>query len=91
MPSPAAADSEWVDIAFAAARLGMKIPTVWRLVNDGTIPSIRAEAAVGSTYRVPGQLIEDARRAVLAGGKIVLRDFAREWAAKHATPTEAVA
>jgi excisionase family DNA binding protein len=91
MPSPAAAEGEWVDIAFAAARLGMSPPTIWRLVNDGVIPSIRAEDAVGSTYRVPGQLFEDARRAVMAGGKIVLREFAREWAAGHAVPTEAVA
>jgi hypothetical protein len=91
MPNPAAADGEWVDIAFAASRVGMKPPTIWRLVDDGTIPSIRAEDAVGSTYRVPGQLFEDARRAVMAGGKIVLREFAREWITKHATPAEAVA
>lgn len=90
MPSPAAADGEWVDIAFAADRLGMKPPTIWRLVNDGIIPSIRAEDAEGSTYRLPGQLIEDARRAVMAGGKIVLREFAQEWTARHA-PVEAVA
>ena len=90
MPSLAAADDEWVDIAFAADRLGMKPPTIWRLVNDGIIPSIRAEDAEGSTYRLPGQLIEDARRAVMAGGKVVLRDFAREWVA-HNSVAEAVA
>jgi hypothetical protein len=85
MPDRAVA-GEWVDIAYAAARLGFSDVTIWRLVDEGVIPSLRANDAVRSTYRLPGQLVEDARRAVMAGGKVVLREFAQDWVARNAVP-----
>lgn len=86
MPDQAAAE-DWVGTAYAAKRLGYSQVTIWRMIRAGDLPSNRA----GKDFRLPGQLVEDYYRAVMAGGRLVLADFAREWSARHAQATGAVA
>lgn len=64
--------------AYAAERLGFSQVTIWRALGD--LPHLR----VGAAIRIPRQLVEDAREAVMAGRSIVLSDFAREWASSRA-------
>ena len=90
MQDGAAAEGEWVAIRYASGRLGLPATSIWRLVDEGIIPSIRANEIERSPFRIPGDLVEEARQLVRAGGKVALRDFAREWVARNSVP-EAVA
>jgi hypothetical protein len=76
--STSVADDDWVDTAYAGARLGFSTVTIWRMAKAGLIPSMRA----GSARRIPRLFVEDARAAVMSGGQVELRDFARQWAAQ---------
>lgn len=90
MPEPvtAAADDDWVDTAYAGTRLGFSTVTIWRMAKAGHIPSMRA----GSARRIPRRFVEDARAAVMSGGQVELRDFARQWDVNGtAGPVEAIA
>jgi hypothetical protein len=84
MTDRAAADGEWVAIAHASRRLGLSVTAIWRLVDEGIIPSIRADEIERSPFRIPGDLVEEARQAARAGGKVALRQFALEWVARNA-------
>ena len=85
MPDQAACE-DWVGTAYAGKRLGYSQVTIWRLIQSGDLPSMRA----GKDFRLPGQLVEDAYNAVMAGGSIDLAAFAREWSARRAESAEAV-
>ncbi len=86
MPEQATCE-DWVGTAHAAKRLGYSRVTIWRLIRSGDLTSMRA----GKDYRLPGQLVEDACNAVMAGRSIDLAEFAREWSAQRAETAQAVA
>jgi excisionase family DNA binding protein len=79
MPEQAVCE-DWVGTAHAAKRLGYSQVTIWRLCQSGDLPSLRA----GKDFRLPGHLVEAARSAVMAGGSVVLSEFARQWSADAA-------
>lgn len=80
MPEQAVAEEEaWVDVAYAAARLGFSAVTIWRCIRAGAIPMIRA----GQAIKIPREFVEDARAVVMAGGQVVLSEFAQQWSARN--------
>jgi hypothetical protein len=78
--------SEWVDLGYASARLGFSQVTILRLVQDGDMPAIQVAGTVRNAHRLPRRLVEEAYAAVMAGGQVELRAFARAWSAQNAVP-----
>ena len=76
---------DWVDVPTASRRTGFDASSILRLIEDGTMPVMQLAGPERTSHRLPRQLIEDARAAVMAGGQVELRDFARTWAARNAT------
>jgi hypothetical protein len=87
--SPAA--DEWVDLSYASARTGFSPLRLLRLIQDGDMPAMQIAGGERKSHRVPKRLVDEAYAAVMHGGQIELREFARQWAARNAGGTEAVA
>jgi hypothetical protein len=81
---------DWLEVTHAATRLGFDADTILRLIRDGDMPVIQIAGKVRTAHRVPRRLIDEACAAVMAGGQVELRAFARQWAARNAL-SEAVA
>lgn len=73
----------WLEVSDAAARLGFDSDTILRLIRDGDIPVIQIAGKVRTSHRVPRRLVDDVLAAVMAGGQVELRAFARAWAARN--------
>lgn len=78
---PAESASEWVDLGYASARLGFSQVTFLRLIQDGDMPAIQIAGTVRNAHRLPRRLVDEAYAAVMAGGQVELRAFARAWSA----------
>lgn len=93
MGQRARASSEWVDIAYASERTGFSSVLILGLIEDGDMPAMQVKGARRTAHRLPRRLVDEAHAKVMAGGKVELREFARQWAARNAqaAPVEAVA
>ena len=80
----------WVDLAYASDRTGFSEVAILRLIAEGDMPAMQVRARKRTTHRIPRLLVDEAFAAVMAGGQVELREFARQWVARNAT-TEAVA
>lgn len=85
-----AASDEWVDLNYAAARTGFSPLALLRLIQAGDMPAMQIAGGERKSHRVPKRLVDEAYVAVMRGGQVELREFARQWAARNAVP-EAVA
>ena len=91
MGSRASAESaDWVDVAYASDRTGFSDVAILRLIQDGDMPAMQVRAAKRTSHRIPRRLVDEAHAAVMAGGQVELREFARQWATRNVT-SEAVA
>jgi len=91
MGSRASAEAaDWVDVAYASRRTGFSAVAILRLITDGDMPAMQVRARKRTTHRLPRRLVDEAHAAVMAGGQVELREFARQWAARNQIP-EAVA
>jgi hypothetical protein len=91
MGSRASAESaDWVDVAYASERTGFSDVLILRLIAEGDMPAMQVRASARTTHRLPRRLVDEAYAAVMAGGQVELREFARQWSARNAT-AEAVA
>jgi hypothetical protein len=91
MGSRASADAaDWVDVSYASERTGFSAVAILRLIQDGDMPAMQVRGAERTAHRLPRRLIEEAYAAVMGGGQVELREFARQWAARNQIP-EAVA
>jgi hypothetical protein len=77
---------EWVDVGVAATRLGFDAGTILRLIQEGALPAIQIAGRARTAHRLPRRLIDEAYAAVMAGGQVELREFARQWSARNAVP-----
>jgi hypothetical protein len=82
--------ADWVDVSYASKRTGFSAVAILRLVADGDMPAMQVRSHRRTSHRLPRRLVDEAYAAVMAGGQVELREFARQWAARNATP-EAVA
>lgn len=90
MGSRASSESaDWVDIAYASERTGFSDVLILRLIDDGDMPAMQVKARSRTAHRLPRRLVDEAYAAVMAGGQVELREFARQWSARNAI--EAVA
>jgi hypothetical protein len=84
-----------VDIAYAAERTGFSSVLILGLIDDGDMPVMQVKRARRTTHRLPRRLVDEAHAKVMAGGKVELREFARQWSARNAQaspePAKAVA
>lgn len=80
--------SEWVDLGYAAERTGFDEATLRQLIEDGDMPAMQVAATSRKrTFRkVPRRLVDEAYAAVMAGGQVELRSFARAWSERNAVP-----
>lgn len=85
-----ARSADWVDVAYASGRTGFSHVAILRLIADGDMPAMQVRARKRTTHRIPRRLVDEAVAAVMAGGQVELREFARQWVARNAT-AEAVA
>lgn len=86
MGNRARADEEWVDIAYASKRTGFSSVMILRLIDDGDMPAMQIKRARRTTHRIPRRLVDEAHAKVMAGGKVELSTFARQWAARNSAP-----
>ena len=77
--------SEWVDISYMAEKTGFDEVTLRRLIDSGDLPAMQVAGAARTSHKIPRRLVDEAYAAVMAGGQVELRAFAREWAARNAT------
>ena len=86
MGSRASVESaDWVDVAYASDRTGFSDVAILRLIQDGDMPAMQVRAAKRTSHRIPRRLVDEAHAAVMAGGQVELREFARQWSARNAT------
>lgn len=76
---------DWVDIAYASDRTGFSNVAILRLIADGDMPAMQVRARQRTAHRIPRRLVDEAVAAVMAGGQVELREFARQWVARNAT------
>lgn len=82
--------ADWVDLTYASERTGFSSVAILRLIQDGDMPAMQVRGSERTTHRLPRRLVDEAYAAVMAGGQVELREFARQWSARNAIP-EAVA
>lgn len=83
-----ASAKDWVDIAYASERTGFSSVMILRLIEDGDMPAMQIKRARRTTHRIPRRLVDEAHAKVMAGGKVELGTFARQWAARNKVGTE---
>jgi excisionase family DNA binding protein len=81
---------DWMDLADASDALGFDSDTILRLIHDGDMPAMQIRGKRRTSCRLPRRLVDEAYAAVMSGGQVELREFARQWSARNAVP-EAVA
>jgi hypothetical protein len=50
------------------------------------MPAMQVRGAERTTHRLPRRLVDEAYAAVMSGGQVELREFARQWSARNAVP-----
>jgi hypothetical protein len=75
---------DWVDLTYASERTGFSSVAILRLIQDGDMPAMQVRGAERTTHRLPRRLVDEAYAAVMAGGQVELREFARQWSARNA-------
>lgn len=80
--------SEWVDLGYMSERTGFDEVTLRRLIESGDLPAMQVASAQRTSHKIPRRLVDEAYRAVMAGGQVELRAFARAWAARNSTSAE---
>ena len=78
--------AEWVDLSYASERTGFSSVAILRLIQDGDMPAMQVRGAERTTHRLPRRLVDEAYAAVMSGGQVELREFARQWSARNAVP-----
>lgn len=74
---------EWVDLGYMAGKTGFDEVTLRRLIDSGDLPAMQVASAQRTSHKIPRRLVDEAYAAVMAGGQVELRAFAREWAARN--------
>jgi hypothetical protein len=77
--------ADWVDVAYASRRTGFSAVAILRLIQDGDMPAMQVRSFKRTSHRLPRRLVDEAYAAVMAGGQVELREFARQWSARNAT------
>jgi hypothetical protein len=83
--------SEWVDLGYAADKTGFDEVTLRRLIDSGDFPAMQVKGATRTSHKIPRRLVDEAYAAVMTGGQVELKSFARAWSARNAAITGAVA
>jgi hypothetical protein len=79
-------------LGYASEKTGFDEVTLRRLIDSGDLPAMQVAGAAGDRIfrKIPRRLVDEAYAAVMAGGQVELRAFARAWSQRNAA-TEAVA
>ena len=77
--------ADWVDVSYASERTGFSAVAILRLVADGDMPAMQVRSRRRTSHRLPRRLVDEAYAAVMAGGQVELREFARQWADRNAS------
>lgn len=87
---PESPADEWVDLGYMAGKTGFDELTLRRLIDSGDLPAMQVASNARTFSKVPRCLVDEAYAVVMSGGRVELREFCRQWAARNAAP-EAVA
>lgn len=79
--------SEWVDLGYASEKTGFDEVTLRRLIESGDLPAMQMASAQRTFHKIPRRLVDEAYAAVMAGGQVELRAFARAWSARNSAAT----
>jgi hypothetical protein len=75
--------ADWVDVSYASKRTGFSAVAILRLIAEGDMPAMQVRARKRTTHRLPRRLVDEAHAAVMTGGQVELREFARQWSARN--------